>query len=256
MTRGDRFYRTLLRLYPAEFRARYARAMTDFHRDRVAAARANGDSMTALWLRTIIDVVASATIEHAHSFFSGDAIMETILQDLGYAIRGLVRRPAFTTIVVATIALGVGANAAIFSVVNGILLRPLLYPNAERVASFGHEPPHWLASEPDFFGYRQGMASLAGLAAYIRRDATLTGGEQPERVRIVRASEDFFPVLGVAPSIGRVFARDEFTPRVAQVVVISHSLWQRRFAGDPKIVGRTISVEGIARTIVGIMPRY
>jgi putative ABC transport system permease protein len=256
MTRGDRFYRTLLRLYPAEFRARYARAMADFHRDRVAAARASGESKAVLWGRTIADVVASASVEHAHSFFSGDAIVDTIIHDLGYAIRGLVRRPAFTAIVVATIALGVGANAAIFSVVNGILLRPLLYPHAERVVSFGHEPPQWLTSEPNFLDYRRDMRSLAGLAAYTRRDATILTNDQPDRVRAVRASEDFFPVLGVAPAIGRTFAADEYVPRIASVVILSHSLWQRRFGGDPAILGRTLSIEGAPRTVVGVMPRY
>src|SRR5262249_34283673 len=154
-------------------------------------ARKNGKSIALLWLRTITDVVASAAAEHSQNFFAGETSVATIAQDVGYAVRGLARRPGFTAIVVATIALGVGANAAIFSVVNGILLRPLPYPNADRVASFGHEPPHWLASDPDFIGYKTGMTSLAGLGAYIRREATLTGGDQPERVRIVRATEEF-----------------------------------------------------------------
>src|SRR5689334_1411703 len=103
--------------------------------------------------------------------------MRTAGQDLGYAARGLARRPAFTSIVVATIAFGVGANAAIFSVVDGILLKPLPYPHAERVVSFGHEPPHWLASEPNFLDYRRELKSFDGLAAYTQTDATLTDGD-------------------------------------------------------------------------------
>jgi len=132
--------------------------------------------------------------------------MRTLSQDLGYAIRGLLRRPGFTIIVVATIALGVGANAAIFSVVNGILLRPLPYPRADRVVTFGHEPPHWLASEPDFFDYHRELRSFEALAAYTQSDVTLTSGDNPERLRMVRASEDFFPALGVKPLLGRAFA--------------------------------------------------
>src|SRR6185503_15350432 len=107
----------------------------DFHRDRIATARVTGESIVALWLSTIADVISSAAAEHLRSTIPRDPVMRTVAQDLGYALRGLRRRPAFTIIVVATIALGVGANAAIFSVVNGILLRPLPYPNADRVVT-------------------------------------------------------------------------------------------------------------------------
>jgi putative ABC transport system permease protein len=252
--RDDRFYRALLRLYPEEFRVRYGRAMRDFHRDRRAVARSSGESVALLWLRTIVDVATSATAEHMHSLFSGDAVMETIVQDLAYSMRGLARRPAFTAIVVATIALGVGANAAIFSVVNGILLRPLPYPHAERLFSFGHEPPQWLTSQPDFVDYHNGMRTLDGLAAYTRLEGTLAGGGEPERVRVVRGSEEFLPVLGVPPLLGRGFAADEFVPKRAPTVIISYGLWQRRFGGDRSIVGRKVSIEGFPRTVIGVMP--
>jgi putative ABC transport system permease protein len=254
--RDDRLYRTLLRLYPADFRARYGRAMRDFHRDRCAVVRSNGESIALLWLRTIADVVTSAAAEHMHSFLSGDATMDTLFQDLAYAMRGLARRPGFTAIVVATIALGVGANAAIFSVVNGILLRPLPYPHADGLFSFGHEPPQWLTSQPDFLDYRNGMRTLDGLAAYTRLEGTLTDGGEPERVRLVRGSEEFLPVLGVKPLLGRGFAPDEFVPKRAPVIIISYGLWQRRFGGSKSIIGRKVDVEGFARTIVGVMPAH
>ena len=253
---GERFYGLLLRLYPAEFRERYGRAMADFHRDRIAMARATGESSAMLWLRTILDVVSSAAAEHARSAIPREPVMRTLSQDLGYAIRGLLRRPAFTIIVVATIALGVGANAAIFSVVNGILLRPLPYPRADRVVVFGHEPPHWLASEPDFLDYHRELRSFEALAAYTQSDVTLTGGDNPERLRLVRATEDFFPALGVKPLLGRAFANDEYVGNPPRVLVISHGLWQRRFGGDPTIVGRETSINGITRTIVGVMPPH
>src|SRR4029078_5502497 len=253
---GERFYALLLHLYPAEFRARYGRAMSDFHRDRMATARAAGESSAALWLITILDVISSAAAEHARSAIPQEPVMRTLSQDLGYAIRGLVRRPAFTIIVVATIALGVGANAAIFIVVNGILLRPLPYPHADRVVTFGHEPPQWLSSEPDFLDYHRELRSFDALAAYIQNDVTLTSGDNPERLRMVRASEDFFPALGVKPLLGRAFANDEFVGNPPRVLVISHGLWQRRFGGDAAIVGRTTSINGIARTIVGVMPPH
>lgn len=252
--RAEWFYRRLLGLYPAEFRAQYGRAMLDFHRDRVAMARRNGESMVALWLLTIADVVTSAAAEHLRPFLSGDAVMETIVQDLAYALRGLRRRPAFTAIVVATIALGVGANAAIFSVVSGILLRPLPYPHAEQVFLFGHEPPQWLSSDPDFLDYHREMKTLGGLAAYTKREATLSTNGQPERIRLVRASNDFFPVLGVKPLLGRVFLPDEYIPRVAPTIVLSYGLWQRDFGSDRTILGKKVSVEGAPRVVVGVMP--
>ena len=180
--------------------------------------------------------------------------MDWLLRDLRYGARGYVRRPVFTLIVVATIALGVGANAAIFSVVSGILLRPLPYPHAEQVFSFGHEAPEWLTSEPDYLDYRREMTSLDGLAAYTRTEATLTNGDNPQRVRLVRASDGFFRVLGVPAMLGRTFQADEHVPRPAQVAVLSNALWRRSFGADPAIVGRTIRVDGVPRVIVGVMP--
>jgi len=180
--------------------------------------------------------------------------MDWLLRDLRHGARGFVRRPVFTLIVVATIALGVGANAAIFSVVSGILLRPLPYPHAEQVFSFGHEAPEWLTSEPDYLDYRREMTSLDGLAAYTRTEATLTNGDNPQRVRLVRASVGFFRVLGVPAILGRTFQADEHVPRPAQVAVLSNALWRRSFGADPAIVGRTIRVDGVPRVIVGVMP--
>ena len=180
--------------------------------------------------------------------------MDWLFRDLRYGARGFVRRPVFTLIVVATIALGVGANAAIFSVVSGILLRPLPYPHAEQVFSFGHEAPEWLTSEPDYLDYRREMTSLDGLAAYTRTEATLTNGDNPQRVRLVRASDGFFRVLGVPAMLGRTFQADEHVPRPAQVAVLSNALWRRSFGADPAIVGRTIRVDGVPRVIVGVMP--
>jgi len=180
--------------------------------------------------------------------------MDWLLRDLRYGARGFVRRPVFTLIVVATIALGVGANAAIFSVVSGILLRPLPYPHAEQVFSFGHEAPEWLTSEPDYLDYRREMPSIDGLSAYTRTEATLTNGDNPQRVRLVRASDGFFRVLGVPARLGRTFQADEHVPRPAQVAVLSNALWRRSFGADPAIVGRTIRVDGVPRVIVGVMP--
>ena len=250
----SRAYELLLGLYPADFRLRYGRAIRDFHRDRVATSRAAGDSMLALWIAISIDTIRSAAGERARLVAAREGIMSTLAQDLRYAVRGLARRPAFTTMIVATIALGIGANAAIFSVVDGILIRPLPYPHPEQLVAFGHEAPQWLSSAPDFIDYRRDVRSLSGLAAYIQREATLSTSGDPQRVRVVRASDDFFPILGARPLVGRLFTADEFRTTVAPAVVLSYSLWRRAFGGDPAIVGRAVRIEGIPRTVVGVMP--
>ena len=253
--RDERLFRLLLRLYPADFRERYSRAMLDFHRDRLSETRRARGSIAQLWIRTVGDALASATAEHVRTLTRGEAVLPTLLQDLAYAVRVLARRPGFSAIVILTIALGVGANAAIFTVVNGILLQPLPYPHADQIVSFGHEPPQWLSSEPDFLDYHRELKSFQGLAAYTRREATLSDADRPERLAIVRATEDFFPVLGVAPLIGRTFVADEYASEPAKVAVLSWSLWQRRFGGDQSIVGSSISIDGVQRTIVGVMPQ-
>ncbi|HKV51531.1 MAG TPA: ABC transporter permease [Gemmatimonadaceae bacterium] len=180
--------------------------------------------------------------------------MDWLLRDLKFGVRSHARHATFTLIVVATIALGVGANAAIFSVVSGILLRPLPYPNAGQLFSFGHEPPQWLTSEPDFLDYRREMQSLEGLSAYTQNEVTLAHGDTPERVHVVRASEGFFHLLGVSAALGRTFQADEHAPRPAQVAVLSNALWRRSFGADPSIVGRSVRIDGIARVVVGVMP--
>jgi putative ABC transport system permease protein len=261
---SDWVFAALLRLYPRVFRARYGAGMRSFHRDRMRAARQRGDFMPVVWLRVIIDALTSAAAEWSRA---GDSSSGTVpfplppekavphlKQDIAYSVRGLARRRGFTVVVLATLALGIGANAAIFSVVNGVLLRPLPYPHPDRLFDFGHKPQTWLTSEPEFVEYRRDMRSIVGLAAYIKREATITSGDDPERVRAVSGSADFFPVLGVAPLIGRTFAPDEYVPNPAQVVIISEALWMRRFAADSAVIGKTLPVNGIERTIVGVMP--
>ncbi|HTE44538.1 MAG TPA: ABC transporter permease [Gemmatimonadaceae bacterium] len=256
MKTAERIYQLLLRLYPSDFRHRYGRAMSDFHADRLATARAGGESISLLWVRTVLDVCASALAEHLRSIFTEEAVVQTIVQDVGYAVRGLLRRPGFTAIVVGTIALGVGANAAIFSVVNVILLTPLPYPHAGQVVSFGHAPPQWLTSEPNFVDYHRELKRFDGLAAYTRNEVTLTTGDESERLRLVRASDDFFPLLGVRPLLGRTFAAGEFVEDPPQVVMLSYGLWQRRFGGERGIVGKSVWIGGIPRTVVGVMPPH
>jgi len=177
-------------------------------------------------------------------------------QDIRYALRGLARRPLFAAVVIATIALGVGANAAIFGVVRGILLRPLPYREPDRVVTMGHAPPTWLASAPELFDYRRDVRAFEKLAAFTSSEGNLATPDEPERVATASVTPEFFPVLGMRPLLGRTFLPDEDRVMPARVVVMSYGLWQRRFGGDPNIVGKTIPFNGIPRTVVGVMPRY
>ncbi len=177
-------------------------------------------------------------------------------QDIRFALRGLARRPLFAAIVIGTIALGIGANTAIFSVVNGVLLRPLPYPEPDRVVSFGHTPPTLLVSVPEYFDYTRDLRSFERLAAYTVNEGNLATPDEPERVGLATVTSTFFSVLGVRPLVGRTFLPEEGRVMPASVAVLSYGLWQRRFGGDRAIVGRTIPFNGIPRTVVGVMPQH
>ena len=177
-------------------------------------------------------------------------------QDIRFALRSLLRRPLFAAIVISTIALGVGANAAIFSVVRGVLLRPLAYPEPDRVVAFSHKAPYWLASLPEYFDYKRELRSFESIAAFTQNEGNLATPDEPERISVASVSPEFFPVLGMKPAIGRTFVLDEDMVAPATVVVMSYSLWQRRFGGDPRIVGKTIPFNGTPRTVVGVMPAH
>jgi putative ABC transport system permease protein len=184
--------------------------------------------------------------------------MKSIWQDLRYGLRVLRKSPGLTACAVFAIALGVGANTAIFSVVNTILLRPLSYEKPERLvmvweksAKRGGEIP---TSLPNFIDLRDSARSLEGLGAFIDANFNLSGGTEPERVAGMRVTAPLFSLLGAKPVVGRLFQPDEDQPQAARVVLISHGLWQRRFGADPQVVGRTVSLDGEVYTVVGVMP--
>ena len=181
-----------------------------------------------------------------------------ITGDLRFAVRTLRKHPGFTAVVLATLALGIGANAAIFSVVDAVVLRPLPYRDADRlVVIWGnlHRPgvEEIPGSAGEYLDYRDGNHTFDAIAAYDTQGFNLTGGE-PERVDAAIVTTTLFPLLGVAAEAGRTFAADEEQPGHADVAVISHRLWQRRFNGDRGIIGRLVPIDGRATTIVGVMP--
>ena len=182
-----------------------------------------------------------------------------VSSDVRFAWRALRKTPGFTTVVVLTLALSIGANAAIFSVVNAVVLRPLPYPDAARLmVVWGnlHRPgvEEIPASAGEYVDYRDQVRSLEQVAAYDTLGFNLTGGGEPERVDGAVVTASVFPLLGVNAQVGRTFAAAEEQPGRDQVAILSHALWTRRFRADPAIVGQMVAVDGRPVEIVGVMP--
>ena len=185
--------------------------------------------------------------------------METLLKDIRYGIRGLVKRPGFTAIALITLALGIGANTAIFSVINAVLLRPLQFKDPEQLvivwedASFAGFPRNTPAPGI-YFDWKNQNQSFSDMAACAEVSFNITGDGDPERVMAFTVTENFFPLFGVQPLIGRNFLPEEDRPGANKVVLLSHSLWQSRYGGDPQIINRDITLNGAKHTVVGVMP--
>ena len=197
--------------------------------------------------------------------------MNTLLQDLRYGIRSLLRAPGFTAIAVATLALGIGANTAIFSVIHAVLLRRLPYPEPERLLvmterhirdgewrgsgstrsrlrSGGGVP--WLT----FLDWRAQTHSFRGLAGFHTRQVMLSGAGEPEMLLSAQVSAEFLPLLGVRPALGRLFGASDDAPGAPPTLILSYGQWKRRYGGDPSAVGRTIDIDTVPYTIVGVLP--
>ena len=185
--------------------------------------------------------------------------MTTLFQDLRYGARILMKQPAVTLVAVVTLALGIGANTAIFSLVNGILLRPLPFREPDRVVRLIQASPKlglatWGISQADFAAYREQNRSFESVALYNSGAINLTGDGEPERLPMTTVTSDFFKVFGVSPLLGRTFVEGEDTQGKNLVCVISYAFWQRRFGGDPNIAGRMLNLNNTPTQIVGVMP--
>ena len=183
--------------------------------------------------------------------------MESLFRDVRYATRNLSKRPGFTAIAVIILTLGIGANTAIFSVVNGVLLRQLSYPFAERIVtvwSSARNGRTWGLTGPEFFDFRELNHSFEHFAVYQTGGANLTGGDQPLRITIAPSSAGLFDVLGVKPEMGRVYLAEDDQPGHDGVIVMSHALWRQEFGADPEIVGKQVAIDGVKRSVIGVMP--
>ena len=244
MTAAERFYRALLFCYPAEFRVEYGAEMTQTFRDRW---RDRPNSF--LWFEILADVAISASREHCHMLWN----------DLRYTTRTLRKAPAFTAAAVLTLALGIGANTAIFSVVNAVMLRPLPFGAPQRLVHIAEKNDKlnlqfFGASVLNYLSWKEQSHSFEQMGVIGFATFALTGPSDPVQVPGSTISPSLFPLLGLQPVLGRGFREGEDKPGSPPVAMLSEALWKSRFGGDRGIAGRQVTLNGVAYTVVGIAP--
>jgi len=186
--------------------------------------------------------------------------MRNFVADLRFALRTFARSPVFTTVAVLSLALGIGANTAIFTVVNAVLLRPLPFPEPDRLVQLWESQPtkgysRNVVNPINFLDWRERTRSFEGMAAVVALTTNLTGLGDPLALEGMQVSPEFFSILQVSSALGRAFIPAEGLPGQEHVAVLSFGLWQSRFGGDPAVIGRKIMVDGAPSTVVGVMPR-
>jgi putative ABC transport system permease protein len=245
----ERLYRVLLRCYPGEFRDEYEREMLQAFRERLNDDRRIGaGAVFGLWRQVVTDSIVRAPGEH----------LDVLRQDVRYAIRSLRRAPLFALTAIATLALGVGANAAIFSVVHAVALRPLPYEEPDRLIRIWEDNQTlaisgFAVSLPNFVSWRERSKTM-DIAAFQTGGVTIRGHADPIRVSSLTATPEFFSVLGVRPQTGRSFLPSDAAVNAPRVALITEGLWGRHFGNDPSIVGRSVTIGATTTTIIGVLP--
>jgi putative ABC transport system permease protein len=187
----------------------------------------------------------------------GRTMLKTVPNDIRYALRTFARNPGFAAVVLLTLALGIGATTAIFSVLDGVMLRPLPYPDIDRILSLSERTTdghNMSVSWPNFQDWRDQNQVFEQLGIYRPTTANLTGGDRPDRLNAALASSAMFGAMGLSPIAGRVFSPTEDTPAADRVAIVSERLWRNRFSGAPNLIGRSITLNGEPHTVIGIMP--
>jgi putative ABC transport system permease protein len=251
-----------MRWYRRFFRRGLAEQQLDaelrFHLDqRVAGFMAAGMSPEEARRRARLEFGGLDQVKEECRDVGGSHIIESLLQDLRYGVRQLRRNPGFTSVAVLTLALGIGANTAIFSLVNAALLRPLPYRDPSRLVYISEfwprETPVQTATSPDFANWSEHDQLFDGLAAYGGgAEVNLTSDRGPERVHGVTVTADFFSVLGVQPLLGRAVLPEEDRPGGPHVVLLSHELWRERFGSNPSIIGKSVKLDGVLYSVIGV----
>jgi len=280
-----RFAWWLVWLYPPRFRRDVGLGLADALDDRMRARRSAGAAGVVVRMRAALDTIQNAGAEwfevarlkpsrfestySTHTTYWADVTYSTpaiqkgrpmfdkLSQDIRYALRLWRRRPGFALVAILTLALGIGANTAMFSIVNAVLLRPLPYANADRLVSVWTKTPSFprgLLSYREYEEIRKQSGSVDAVGLFLGQSVNLTGVDEPQRLIGIFATGSFFDVLGLKAERGRLFTEDESAPgSVKPVVVITHQLWRQRFNQDPSAVGSTMTLNGTPLTIVGVL---
>jgi putative ABC transport system permease protein len=261
----------LVRAYPPRFRQDVGLGLVDAIQDRMDARRTAGASRAGVWIPALLDTIRNAPAEWMRAAVeapargprqtmpvSGERSMrDKLLQDIRYALRLWRRKPGFALVAIATLALGVGANTAMFSIVNAVLLRPLGYPHSERLVSVfarAGGSRMGLLSYKEYEELRRQSGALESFGLFLGQSVNVTGTDEPQRLVGSFVTRSFFDTLGLKAERGRLFSEEESAPgTVKPVVVLTHALWRQRFNEDPAAIGSTMTVNGTPLTIIGIM---
>src|SRR5580704_9088160 len=186
--------------------------------------------------------------------------VETCWRDLRFGVRMLCKNPGFTIIAAVTLAIGIGANTAIFSVIDRVLLQPLPYPHPEELVAVRHTAPglnikDLSSADSCYFIYREQSRTFQDIGLFRNDSVNITGMAGPERVSALDVTDGVLPILGVSVTLGRTFTPADDSPRSAKTVMLSFGFWQRKFGGDHSVIGKTITVDGELRQVVGVLPR-
>jgi putative ABC transport system permease protein len=244
---AEGWFRRLLRLLPADFRADYGQEISQVFREQRREAAAGGRMLELrVWARTLADLLAVGPREH----------LAQLRQDVAYAARGMRRDPAFVLAAVLTLALGIGANSAIFSITHAVLLRPLPYGEPHRLVGVWNRwdgTDRARLSVPEYLDYTESSGML-DIAAGTRGLGNVAAGAEAERVTLGILTVNGLDVLGIRLALGRGFRQEEERTGAGNVAVITHGFWQRRLGGAPSVLGTTLLVDGVSREIVGVLP--
>ena len=273
---AGRIYRRLLLAYPKAVRERFAEGMCySFAREIREVRKSGTNALVWFWVRSVLHALVfgvGARLSSLRRATSGrmqgrelrggrrsrEPVRQTVVE-LRFAARRLARSPGFTLATVLTLALGIGANVAIFSVVDAVLIRPLPFFESDRLVDISHTAPgqnldRLSNTDALYFLYREHNRVFEANGLYWRTTRNLTGGDEPERVAVLYVTHEVLPLLGVAPALGRGITRDDDRPEAHPVALLSDRLWRWRFGGDPSVIGRSITVNGVQSEVAGVMP--